>query len=108
MIEVENLSKQFNLTRQQKKELGGSSSNGFVDAVAGISFTCQPGRVFSLLGANGAKTTTLRMIATMLEPTSGTIRVQRNDVKQEPKEVSLGFLTGTNGLYDCVVLQHKS
>lgn len=103
MIEVENLSKKFKLTRQQKKELGGSSSNGFVDAVAGISFTCQPGRVFSLLGANGAgKTTTLRIIATMLVPTSGTIRVQGYDVKEEPQEVRrrLGFLTGTTGLYD--------
>ena len=38
----------------------------------------------------------------MLEPTSGTIRVQGYDVKREPQEVRrrLGFLTGTTGLYD--------
>ncbi|MFQ5864494.1 MAG: ABC transporter ATP-binding protein [bacterium] len=103
MIEVKDLTKQFRLTRQQKQELGKASKNGTIDAVAGISFSCQPGRIFSLLGPNGAgKTTTLRMIATMLKPTSGTIKVAGYDVVQQPQEVrrKLGFLTGTTGLYD--------
>ena len=103
MIEVIDLRKTFKLTRQQKKELDNPSNNGTVDAVAGISFTCQPGRVFSLLGANGAgKTTTLRMIATMLKPTSGTIRVAGHEVQKDSREVRscLGFLTGSTKLYE--------
>ncbi|MFQ5638102.1 MAG: ABC transporter ATP-binding protein [bacterium] len=103
MIEVSGLRKQFKLTRQMKKELEGASKNGMVEAVAGISFACQPGRIFSLLGPNGAgKTTTLRMIATMLKPTSGSIKVAGFDVLEQPQEVRsrLGFLTGTTKLYD--------
>ncbi len=103
MIEVKELKKQFKLTRQQKKEIGTVSKNGKVEAVAGINFTCKPGRVFSLLGPNGAgKTTTLRMIATMLKPTSGSITVAGYDVVHQPQEVRrrLGFLTGTTKLYD--------
>lgn len=103
MIEVQDLRRRFKLTRQQKKELGSASKNGTIEAVAGISFTCKPGRVFSLLGPNGAgKTTTLRMIATMLEPTSGSIKVAGYDVVKQPQEVRrrLGFLTGTTKLYD--------
>ncbi|NIR53095.1 ATP-binding cassette domain-containing protein [candidate division KSB1 bacterium] len=103
MIEVHNLRKEFKLTRQQKKELGTESKNGKVEAVAGISFTCKPGRIFSLLGPNGAgKTTTLRMIATMLQPTSGSIKVGGYDTVTQAQQVRrrLGFLTGTTRLYD--------
>ncbi len=103
MIEVVDLWKRFKLTRQQKKGLNGAGGNSHIDAVAGISFTCQPGRIFSLLGPNGAgKTTTLRLIATMLQPTSGTIKVAGFDVVKQPLEVRkrLGFLTGTTKLYD--------
>ena len=103
MIEVQDLKKRFKLTWKMKRELGKAASNGHVDAVAGISFTCQPGRIFSLLGPNGAgKTTTLRMIATMLKPTAGTVKVAGFDVTRQPLEVRrrMGFLTGTTKLYD--------
>lgn len=103
MIEVENLRKQFKLTRQQKKEMGPAGNSSSIEALAGISFTCQPGRVFSLLGPNGAgKTTALRLIATMLKPTSGAVRVCGYDTVNEPLAVRrrIGFLTGTTGLYD--------
>ncbi|MFQ5602825.1 MAG: ABC transporter ATP-binding protein [bacterium] len=103
MIEVQDLKKQFKLSRQQKRELGSGFSNNQIDAVAGINFICEPGKVFSLLGPNGAgKTTTLRMIATMLKPTSGKIKVAGYDVVQQSQEVRrrLGFLTGTTKLYD--------
>ena len=103
MIEVNDLRKRFKLTRQQKKEVGSASKNGTVEAVAGISFTSKPGRVFSLLGPNGAgKTTVLRILATMLKPTSGSIKICGFDVQENPQEVRrrLGFLTGSTGLYD--------
>jgi sodium transport system ATP-binding protein len=103
MIVVKELTKQFKLSRQQKRELGNALQGATIEAVANVSFTCQPGRVFCLLGPNGAgKTTTLRMIATMLKPTSGAITVAGYDAAKQPREVRrrLGFLTGTTKLYD--------
>jgi sodium transport system ATP-binding protein len=103
MISVENVSKTFKMTREQKRELGKSAFSPTIEAVKNVSFTCQPGRIFTLLGPNGAgKTTLLRIIATMLRPTSGTVKVAGHDVLREPQKVraSLGFLTGGTGLYD--------
>jgi len=102
MIKVENIYKTFKLSRQQKREMGKDFKGSTVAAVAGVSFECQPGRVFSLLGPNGAgKTTTLRMISTMLKPTSGSIEVDDFNVVRQPQKVRerLGFLTGSTKLY---------
>jgi sodium transport system ATP-binding protein len=103
MIEVRDVSKTFKLSRQQKREMGNRFSGETVDAVASVSFECRPGRVFGLLGPNGAgKTTTLRMIATTLRPTGGSIQLMGHDVEREPERVRarLGFLTGSTQLYD--------
>jgi sodium transport system ATP-binding protein len=103
MIKVDNISKTFKLSRQQKREMGRGFKGSTVDAVDGVSFVCLPGRIFSLLGPNGAgKTTALRMISTMLKPTSGSIEVDGFDVASSPEKVRkrLGFLTGTTKLYD--------
>jgi len=102
MIKVVNIRKTFKLSREQKREMGKDFEGSTVDAVAGVAFTCRPGRIFSLLGPNGAgKTTTLRMISTMLKPTSGSIEVDGFDVVREPEKVRkrLGFLTGSTKLY---------
>ncbi len=103
MISVNELYKTFTLSRHHKREMGLSFRGSTVDAVAGVSFECQPGRIFSLLGPNGAgKTTTLRLIATMLRPTSGRITVCGRDTAVDPQGVrgALGFLTGDTKLYD--------
>ncbi len=101
MIELINVSKSFALNKKQRKE--NNTTDAHALAVDNISFTCQPGRVFGLLGPNGAgKTTTLRMLATILKPTSGTIRVSGLDLSQEPEKAraKMGFLTGSTGLYE--------
>lgn len=100
MIKVNNLYKEFELSKQQKKELNVKYDKAI--AVNGISFECTPGRVFSLLGPNGAgKTTTLRMISTIFKPTSGSIEIAGIDAVAQPQEArrKIGFLTGSTGLY---------
>ena len=101
MIEVQNVSKQYILSKKQKKELQTNEASVF--AVKNVTLTCTPGKVFSLLGANGAgKTTTLRMISTILKPTEGNILVGGESVLEHPEKVrsKIGFLTGSTNLYD--------
>jgi ABC-2 type transport system ATP-binding protein len=72
-------------------------------AVDGIDLVVEPGEIFGLLGPNGAgKTTTMKMLATLLIPTSGTIRVLGVDPLERPREVRarLGaMLSGERSLY---------
>ena len=92
MIDVHDLSKRFPDLHQ-----------GEVVALDGISFEVRPGEVFGLLGPNGAgKTTCLRLLSTILRPTSGTASIDGKDIVEEPDEVRarIGFLSGTTGLYD--------
>ncbi len=75
---------------------------GEVIAVSDVTFRCEAGRIFGLLGPNGAgKTTILRILATMLKPTSGTAVVGGCDVVGDPQGVrrQIGFLSGTTGVY---------
>jgi sodium transport system ATP-binding protein len=70
--------------------------------VDGVDFRCEPGRNFGLLGVNGAgKTTCLRLLATILRPTSGAASVQGFDIVTEPERVraSIGFLSTATALY---------
>jgi len=100
MIEISNLRKEFELSKQQQKEL--NTKEKIAVAVDGVSFKCEPGRVYSLLGPNGAgKTTTLRMISTIFKPTSGSIIINGVDAIKNPAEAraNIGFLTGSTGLY---------
>jgi sodium transport system ATP-binding protein len=101
MIQVQNVSKVFTVTKQLKKELGIAGDS--VKAVDNISFECKPGRIFSLLGPNGAgKTTLLRLIATILKPSSGNISVAGFDTVNSDRDVRqrIGFITGSTGLYE--------
>ena len=91
MIEATNLTKVF---RDRK--------GGDIRAVHGISFRCQPGQLYGLLGANGAgKTTALRLLATILRPTNGTARVAGFDIREQPEKVraNVGFLSTATALY---------
>lgn len=100
MIEVKNISKTFELSKKQRKELNTSETQ--FQALKDVSFSCQPGKVFSLLGPNGAgKTTTLRTIGGIIKPTSGSVLINGIDMAQNPNEArkQIGFLTGLTGLY---------
>ena len=72
-------------------------------AVDDVSLQIEKGEIFGLLGPNGAgKSTTIRMLCTLLEPTSGTARVNGYDTVKEPNMVrqSLGtVLAGERSIY---------
>ncbi len=61
---------------------------GEVHALDGLDLTAESGRVTALLGPNGAgKTTFINAVATLLRPTSGSLRVAGIDVARDPKAV---------------------
>jgi sodium transport system ATP-binding protein len=91
MIEARHLTKTF---KDRKR--------GVIKAVDDVSFTCRPGQIYGLLGANGAgKTTALRLLATLLQPTSGSATVAGFDVAAAPEKVRahVGFLAASTALY---------
>jgi ABC-2 type transport system ATP-binding protein len=65
---------------------------GALTAVDGISFSVGEGEVFGLLGPNGAgKSTLIRMLTTLVPPSSGTARVAGCDVVTDPDGVRLAI-----------------
>src|ERR1700686_5829691 len=71
-IEVENLTKRL----------------GDFTAVDGLNFTVAHGEVFGLLGPNGAgKSTLIRMLTTLVPPTSGTARINGFDITRSANQV---------------------
>jgi ABC-type multidrug transport system ATPase subunit len=72
---------------------------GPVTALQGIHLEI-PNGMFGLLGPNGAgKSTLMRIVAGILEPTSGTVTLDAIDVVREPDRVraQLGYLPQTAG-----------
>ena len=75
---------------------------GAIKAVDDVTFEAHPGQVFGLLGVNGAgKTTCLRMLSTVIRPTSGRATVAGHDIAKEPLAVrsKIGFLSASTALY---------
>ena len=86
-IEVKSLTKKF---------------GGFT-AVDAVSFEVGRGAIFGFLGANGAgKSTTIRMLCGLLDPTSGTATVGGFDVGREPERVKrvIGYMSQKFSLYE--------
>jgi sodium transport system ATP-binding protein len=92
MIRVEKLRKSFRDLRR-----------GVVHAVDEVSFDAKAGEIFGLLGPNGAgKTTAMRILCTVLKPTSGTATLAGYDVVTQAAEVrqNLGFMSANTAIYD--------
>jgi sodium transport system ATP-binding protein len=92
MIQVRTLSKSYADLRR-----------GECIALAGISFEALAGQVYGLLGPNGAgKTTALRILSTVLRPSSGSACVAGFDVVTQPAHVrrAIGFVSNNTAVYD--------
>jgi ABC-2 type transport system ATP-binding protein len=75
---------------------------GNFEAVKGISFDVFEGEIFGLLGQNGAgKSTTLEIIETLREKTSGEVTVSGFDLDKSPNEIKkiIGVQLQTSGFY---------
>jgi ABC-2 type transport system ATP-binding protein len=86
-IEVRSLTKRF----------------GDFTAVDAVSFDVASGIIFGFLGANGAgKSTTIRMLCGLLDPTSGTATVSGFDIRREPERVkqTIGYMSQKFSLYE--------
>ncbi len=93
-IEVKELTKQF----------------GKFTAVDHVSFTVERGEVFGFLGANGAgKSTTIKMLCGILEPTSGDALVAGYSVMNEPDKVkrSIGYMSQRFSLYNDLTVEEN-
>ncbi|MCQ8904312.1 MAG: ABC transporter ATP-binding protein [Methanothermobacter sp.] len=87
MIEVESVSKSF----------------GRIRALDNLSFSVGDGELMGIIGHNGAgKTTAIRIIAGILHPDSGTVRVGDHDVTEDPLSVKsmIGYLPEEPNLYE--------
>src|SRR6266850_3033000 len=87
MIEVEGLTKRF----------------GTFTAVDHISFTVGRGSIFGFLGPNGSgKTTVIRMLCGILQPTDGTARIGGHDIMRDldPIKEMIGYMSQKFSLYD--------
>ena len=87
MIEIENLVKEF----------------GRKGVINGIDLRIEKGDYLVILGPNGAgKTTLLKLISTLLRPSSGTIKIDGYDVKEDGVEARrrIGVLGHVSYLYD--------
>ena len=91
-IEIESLSKIFR-----------GRGDDDIEAVSQLDLTVAPGQVFGFLGSNGAgKTTTIKMACGLVQPTTGTVRLNGYDVRRQRGQAmrQIGaVLEGTRNVY---------
>ncbi len=83
---------------------------GSFTAVDGITFQVEPGEVFGFLGANGAgKTTAIRMLVGVLQPTSGSATVAGYDVRTQAEQVRrrIGYMSQKFSLYEDLTVREN-
>jgi len=94
VIQVENLTRRF----------------GDLVAVNQLNLTVEAGEIFGLVGPDGAgKTTTLRLLCGLLDPTEGNVRVAGYDVTRDTQDVRdrIGYMAQRFGLYQDLTVQEN-
>ncbi len=93
-IEVDNLTKKF----------------GNFTSVNSVTFSVKQGEIFGFLGANGAgKSTTIKMLCGLLEPTSGDAKVGGFSIRKEPDKVKtvIGYMSQRFSLYNDLTVEEN-
>ena len=89
-VEISNISKVFNL-----------GTNNQVDALTDINLSIASGEFVSLIGPSGCgKSTLLRLIANLIEPTSGNLVVNGKSAKQARLDQDYGMAFQQSGLFE--------
>ncbi len=81
---------------------------GSFTAVEDLTFSVQPGEIVGLIGPNGAgKTTSLRALAGILRPTSGSVRIDGHDLTTDPIEAKrrLAFMPDEPHLFEYLTVE---
>lgn len=89
MIEIKNVSKSYN--------------KGQTKAVDDLSLNIRDGEIFGFLGPNGAgKTTTIKMITGILNADSGSISLNKYDIKKDPisAKMQMGYVPDNPDIYN--------
>lgn len=92
MIRTEHLRKTFRARKQHE-----------VVALHDLNLRCNDGEVYALLGPNGAgKTTCLRILSTLMDPTSGDAFINEYSIRRHKKEIRrlLGVVSYETGVYE--------
>jgi len=79
-------------------------------ALQPLDLAIPPGEIFGLLGPNGSgKTTTLRILATLIRPTAGTARILGHDVVSAPMDVrrQVGVMPEKPSLYERLTVREN-
>jgi ABC-2 type transport system ATP-binding protein len=85
---VDHISKTYPVPFLRLKKMFGRKFKPPVEAVKDVSFEVREGEIFGLIGPNGAgKTTLTKMIATLIQPTSGQVTVKGFDSVRDDEEV---------------------
>jgi ABC-2 type transport system ATP-binding protein len=83
---------------------------GKFTAVDNVKFSVRKGEVFGFLGANGAgKSTTIRMLCGLLQPSSGTATVGGFDINTQTEQVkqTIGYMSQRFSLYDDLTVEQN-
>lgn len=83
---------------------------GDFTAVNNINFQVKRGEIFGFLGPNGSgKTTTIRMMLGLMQPTLGTVQVLNMDVSRRGKEIrpQVGYMSQRFSLYNDLTVQQN-
>jgi len=97
IIEIKDLTKQYRSTK----------SRASIRAVDELNLSVEEGAIFGFVGPNGAgKTSTIRIMATLLEPTAGDIRVAGHSIRRQSAQVRqvIGYMPDFFGVYNDLIV----